>query len=596
MTEPNHRGRSLVVRALATVGGVTLLFLVLGVISLLLLARGEGVPRRVILELDVDRGVVEAIPDDPFGALLRGSELTLRDAVEALKRAETDDRVVGLIARTGSGALGGAKVEELRAAVASFRATGKPAVLYAETFGEFGPGRGDYYLATAFEEISMQPSGDVGLAGLLAETPFLGGTFAQFGVEPQFGARHEYKDAVNLFTETEMTEPQREATLRVLQSVHATLVDAIALGRGLDTTTVRALIDRGPFFGEEAVAARLVDRLAYRDEVYDGFRDRVGGGEFLLAEQYLRRAGRPHRRGTGIALIFGTGAVQRGENTISPLVGGAAMGSESITRAFRDAVASPDIRAIVFRVDSPGGSYVASDAIWREVVRAREAGKPVVVSMGDVAGSGGYFVAMAADRIVAHPSTITGSIGVFAGKMLVGDLSSRVGVTWDDVRVGGNATMWSIVEGYSESERERLETNLDRIYDDFTRKAASGRGLSVDSIDALARGRIWTGTDAWRAGLVDELGGYEVALRLARELAGVEPDASVELRVFPRQRNWLEMLLQPSRHPGYSRTVAGMRELAGLAGVAAEVGAVARELGLFSSGGALRMPFQPRVP
>jgi protease-4 len=579
-------------RILMGIGAMTLALFVMVVILPLLFFRGEPVPSRVILELDLERGIVENVPQDPVNSLLGRNTLTVRDAVEALERAKTDDRVRGLITRVGASGIGMAQAEELRAAVVSFRESGKPTVAFAETFGEFGSGNTDYYLASAFEEIHLQPSGDVGLTGLIVETPFIAQMLEDVGVEPRMGHRYEYKDAVNLFTEEQMTDPQREATTRVLTSMYENLIAGIATGRGLSQGEVTRLIDGGPYLGEEALRADLVDQLSYRDETYDGLRERLGGGDFLYAQHYLGRAGRPHSSGPQIALIYGTGAVQTGASEINPLAGGTVMGSETITRAFRDATESDAVRAIVFRVDSPGGSYVGSDAIWRETVRAREAGKPVIVSMGSVAGSGGYFVAMGADRIVAQPSTITGSIGVYAGKMLIDELSAKLGVTWDNVQVGENATMWSLVEDYSPEEWARVEAALDRIYGDFTAKAARGRGLSPDSIHALGRGRIWTGADAQRLGLVDDLGGLDLALARAKEAAGIDPDQEVTLRVFPRERSLLEMFLEPESSSSYPAAFAEVAAVArGLAAIVDELGYT----GLRLNRGALSMPEVPRV-
>jgi protease IV len=576
-------------KTLTVIGGITVFFILFLLVTSLLLRR-EGVPSRVILELDLERGVVEYVPDDPFATLLRRDAITTRDVVEALKRAESDDRVLGLVARTAGGGLGMAQVEEIRDAVTSFRATGKPALFFSETFGEFGPGRSGYYLATAFDEIHLQPSGDVGLTGLVAEIPFLRGTLDEIGILPQVDQRHEYKDALLLFSDESLTAPAREAIERILTSMYENLVEGIATGRGLDPQRVRELIDGGPYFGEEAVRAGLVDRLSYRDEVYDSLRETVGGsGEFLFAHHYLNRAGRPHQRGPAIALIYGTGTVMRGTSQIDPFVGGASLGSETVTRAIRDAVAADDVRAIIFRIDSPGGSYVASDAVWREVQRARAAGKPVIATMGNMAGSGGYFVAMGADRIVAQPSTLTGSIGVAGGKMVVTELTERLGVTWDDVQVGGNATMWSPFSEFTEPEWDRFQTSLDRIYADFTAKAAAGRNLSVDSLHTLARGRVWTGADAQRIGLVDELGGFDVALRLARDIAGLDPDEPVRLRVYPRERTLFEMLVDARRPSSYdTRAIEAALRGAAVAGQLLEG---ARLDALLSPAGPLVMPF-----
>ncbi len=575
-------------RVLTWIGGMV----VLGVVLLLIVGlflRREPVPRQTILELDLEQQLVEYVPADPVAEALHGRRTTVRDLVEALNHAAEDDRVVALVARVGSGGFGIGQVEEIRDAVTAFRASGKPAVIFSETFGEAGPGHGGYYLATAFDSIFLQPSGDVNIAGLSVETPFLRGTLDRLEVEPRLDHRYEYKDAKYLFTEREAPEPQREATTRVLESIYGNVIAAIMNGRRMSEEQVRGTLRRGPFFGEEAVAAGLVDRLAYRDEVFDSLQARHGRrAQFLFVSEYLRRAGRPHARGETIALIYGVGAVQRGRSEFNPVFGGLTMGSETVARAFREAIEDDRVRAILFRVDSPGGSPVASDAIWRETVRARAKGKPVVVSMGNVAASGGYWVAMSADRIVAQPSTLTGSIGVVGGKMVTSDFWNRLGVTWDHVEVGENTTMWSAIRDYTPDEWARVQTLLDRIYLDFTGKVAEGRGMTREQVHEIARGRVWTGADAQRLGLVDELGGFTVALRLAREAAGIAPDADIHLKIYPERRTFLQMLIERGPESGWPtgahaltiRLLESMQPLF----------QVARQTGLLQPPGVLTMP------
>ncbi|CAN5841275.1 signal peptide peptidase SppA [soil metagenome] len=538
------RARRVTVKVFAGIGAMVVLGAIFLLIAIAVFARGPGVPGRTVLELNLEEGLVEHIPDDPLAGVLARRQTSVRDVVEALHRAADDDRVVGLVARVGSGPIGMARAQEVREAVLAFRQSGKPAVLFSETFGEFAPAQAGYYLATAFDQIYLQPSGDVGLTGLLVEAPFFGGTLEQLDIEMRTSQRHEYKTALETFTHRGFSPENREAVTAVVQSMFDQLLGGIAEGRRLTPEQVRETVNRGPLFGDEAVRAGLVDRLAYRDEVYDSLKAQFGERtEFLYLSRYLDRAGRPYTRGDAIALIYGVGAVQRGESRFDALSGGTSMGSETVARAFREAIEDDGVKAILFRVDSPGGSYVASDAIWRETRRARAAGKPVIVSMGNVAGSGGYFVAMAADRIVAHPATITGSIGVLAGKPVTREFWDRFGVSWDTIQVGDNATMWSAIHDYSPEERARLETNLDRIYADFVAKAAEGRNMTPEQMDRLARGRIWTGVDAQRLGLVDDLGGLTTALRLAREAAGIAPDADIHLRAFPARRPFLEQLL-----------------------------------------------------
>ena len=546
-------------RTLAVIGGAVVVLLLVALVFTVILA--DRVPRRTILELDLAPGLMEWAPQEPVALALMRDQLRVRDVVEALERGAGDRRVRGLVARVGTAELPLAVVEELRDAVLAFRASGKPAVLFAESFGELMPGHARYYLATAFEEIVMQPSGDVGVAGLAAWTPFLAGTLERLGVEAEMDHRHEYKDALSLWTEREHTPEQREALLAIVETFHGRLVAGLAQGRGMDESTARSVLDAGPYWGEEAIAAGLVDRLGYRDQVYQGLRERVGGGDFLFVQRYLARAGRPHRRGPTIALVYGVGAVMPGQSRFDPVFG-QVMGSESVAAALREAIRDDDVRAIVFRVESPGGSYVASDAIWREVIRAREAGKPVIVSMGSVAGSGGYFVAMGADRIVAQPSTITASIGVVGGKFATADFWEQLGVTWDGVEVGDNAGFWSMIREYTPAERERRDDWLDRVYEDFTGRVATGRDMTPAAVDAVARGRIWSGEDALRLGLVDELGGFPTALRLAREAAGIEPDAPVRLRLIPEDVGLLRLLLRGPRESGWATRGAGAAAVA----------------------------------
>jgi protease IV len=551
-------------------------------------AKSMRVPQKTILELDLEEGVIEHLPEDPMAAMLARRKLVLRDVVEALHRAARDERVVALVARVGSGELGLAQVEELREAVAIFRRSGKPAVIFSETFGEGTPGHAGYYLATAFNEIYLQPSGDVSLTGLLAPSPFVRRLLDKLGVRPRMDHRHEYKSAMNLFTEERFTEPHREALEAVVESMLANLVAGIARGRRMTREQARETIGRGPYYGMEAIAARLVDGLAYRDEVYDRLKARFAGARFLYLSTYLQRAGRPYDHGETIALIYGVGGVARGESKFSPLFRGQTMGAKTVSAAFRKAIDDDAVRAIVFRVDSGGGSYVASDTIFRETVRAREAGKPVIASMGNLAGSGGYFVAMAADRIVAQPSTITGSIGVLSGKMLTRELWERLGVTWDEVEKGGHATMWSPIRDYSPEEWQRLQDALDRIYDDFTAKVAEWRKMTRERVHEVARGRIWSGADARRLGLVDELGGLSTALFLAREAAGLAPDAPVHLKVYAEEKPFLKRLLgvrPESSEPSEAAVLA-----ASLLDTAEPLLRQARRTGLLAHPGVLAMP------
>jgi len=509
--------------------------------SIIKLAKQRTAP--LILELDLTDGLIETRPSDPLSAVMSRHQPTVIDVLTGLRLARDDERVQALVVKVGGRPIGLGIVQELREAVLRFRESGKPTFAWAETFGEFSAGNLPYYLATAFETIFLQPSGDVGLTGIAVERVFLRGTLDKLGVSMDVGARHEFKSAAEQLTEYRFSEPAREATARMAESVTEQLIEAVAQRANGSADEASELINTGPFLADQALASGLVDALGYRDEVYAAVRKQVGATAdtvLLYLGRYQRYKELSNRlrqlrapRQDAVALIQATGAIRRGRNGRgSPLFGGTAMGSDSITAMLRAAVADPHIKAIVLRVNSPGGSYVASDAIWREVVRARNAGKPIVVSMGDVAASGGYFISMAADSIVAQPGTITGSIGVITAKPVLSEAYGKAGVSTDSVVLGKHAGMFSFAHPFSGEEWALVDAWLDRIYADFTGKAAAGRGMTSERVHALARGRVWTGADAHDSGLVDELGGIEEAAAIARSRASLPVTAP--LVPFPR--------------------------------------------------------------
>jgi protease IV len=494
----------------------------------------------LILELDLTEGMAEGPPQDPVSALLTIRRTRLPDILEGLKRASTDDRVRALVVKVGGSRIGLAKIQELRTAVADFRRSGKLTVAWAETFGDFVHGNVPYYLATGFDRIYLQPSGTLGLTGVAVEQVFLHDALEKVGIDFQSAKRYEYKSAADQLTETGFTGPAREAAARLTESVAEQLVAAIADGRDKTPGQARALIERGPFLAQRALDEGLVDGLAYRDEVYDQLRKEVGLDTTLL---YLQRYQRTHAltdlprrlqkspRERFVAMIYAHGAIRHGRSGRGG-PGGGGMGSDTVAGALRAAAGDDRARAVVLRVNSPGGSYTASDVIWREVVRVRAAGKPVVVSMGDVAASGGYFISAPADVIVAQPGTITGSIGVILGKPVLRDMFGRAGVSTDTVAEGANATMFSSSRPFSDAEWDRINVWLDAVYADFTEKVASGRRMTAERVHELARGRVWTGADAVANGLADESGGMSDAVAIARKRAGLPDDAPV--RVYPR--------------------------------------------------------------
>lgn len=511
-------------------------------------ARHHGVPNGCVLELDLRTIPPETSGFDPLALVSGGSrQLALRDVVAAIYRAAEDPRVAGLIARVQLTASPAAAVQELREAIVAFTAA-KPSLAWAETY----PGTLSYYLASAFGEVWMQPAGSVGLIGFASNATFLRDALDKAGIEAQFVARGEYKSAANRFTEHGFTEAHREAVTRMLESLQEQVWEAVGKSRKLDAGALDALADRAPLLRDEAVSSGLVDRIGFRDEAYDRIAELVGVKDVseentpprLYVSRYAGAArsrlappvppvpGRRAKPAVAVINVDGTIVDGRGGPQFLPF-GASTVGSDTIAPALRQAAADDSVAAIVLRVNSPGGSVTASETLWREVKRARKRGKPVVASMGAVAASGGYYIAAAADAIVASPATVTGSIGVITGKLVIRDLLQRLGVGLDTVRTNANADAWSIETPFTPEQRAYREAEADLVYADFLERVADGRNLTTEAVDRVARGRVWTGADARERGLVDELGGFRTALRRAKILAGLDEDADVRLVTLP---------------------------------------------------------------
>jgi protease IV len=532
-------------------------------------ARHHGVPNGCVLELDLRVAPPETSSLDPLTIITGGGRpLVLREVVSALHRAADDPRVAGLIARVELPAAAAGPVQELREAVAAFTAV-KPSLAWAETY----PGTLSYYLASAFGEVWMQPAGTVGLIGFATNALFLRDALDKAGIEAQFVARGEYKSAINLFTQDRYTDAHREADTRLLESLRAQVWLAIADSRNIGQDALDGLADHAPLLRDIAVESGLIDRVGFRDEAYARIAELVGakgispesgdadgddGPPRLYLSRYARATGpggpaRPSIPGRGpkstIAVVTVAGSIVSGRGGSRLPFGSSNAGADTIAAGLREAAHDDSVSAIVLRVDSPGGSVSASETIWREVKKARERGKPVVASMGAVAASGGYYVSMGADAIVANPGTITGSIGVLTGKLVARDLKDRLGVGSDAVRTNANADAWSVNAPFTPEQHAQVEAEADLVYDDFLQRVAQGRHLSVEAVEAVARGRIWTGADALDHGLVDELGGLRAAVRRAKVLAGLDEDAKVRLIGYPGSSVWDFLRPQPSSQP-----------------------------------------------
>ncbi len=481
----------------------------------------------LLLEVDLSEPPAAPDADDPLARLRSRGRHQLRPTLRALHDAAADPHVVGLIAKVG-GALPWAAMQELRLGVRAFAASGKPTLAWAESFGEGTGSMAAYVLATAFDEIWLQPGGSLGMLGVGVEATFVRGALDRLGIEPQFEQRYEFKNAADQLMRTEFSTAHRTALDRLAESIFTEAVETIGEGRAIDPLRVRELADTGPRTAQEARTVGLVDTLGYRDEAYAAMRSRVVREAELLFADRWRPQRRPHlpvHRRDHVALVEVRGTIVSGRSRRGPM--GRQVGSDWVGAALRAATNDEHVRAVVLRVDSPGGSAVASDTIWREVCRVRDAGKPVIVSMGEAAASGGYYIACPADVIVALPATLTGSIGVFGGKLVVSELFERVGLNTGTVSYGARSLMFSSRRGFSDNERERLAATIDAIYADFVAKVAQGRGRPVAEIESIARGRVWTGSDALGIGLVDEIGGLRDAVRIARSRGGLPVDAPV---------------------------------------------------------------------
>lgn len=489
----------------------------------------------IILELDLARGVVTAPPSNPLEALKLRNSPTMASLRDGLRRAAGDDAVRGLIVHVGQQPLPPAVCDEVASLIETF-AEHKPTIAWSESFGELEHNVFGYRAAVAADEVWLQPSGGLGIGGVHLDITLFKGLLTKVGLEPQFAQRKEYKTAADQFAADEVTQANREMVTRLGQSLMERVVDEIAQARALTPDQVWDAVNASPLSAEDAHAARFVDHLGYRDDVYASAHERWGTGpeNLLYVHRYHLVDKVPaliaSRTKDSVAVVGIDGGIVSGRGTPTPFGGQQAAG-DVVTEHLRAALRDDHAKAVVLRVNSPGGSYIASDAIWRGVHHLRDAGKPVVAVMTDVAASGGYYVSMGADEIVAAPSTITGSIGVLAGKFVNRDLLDKLDITREGIDIGARAGMLRSNRPFTDEEWEVLNVWLDRVYDDFTHKAADDRGFDHDTLEPLAHGRVWTGADAHAHGLVDHLGGMELGIERACALAGLDRDTAGVRRI-----------------------------------------------------------------
>lgn len=488
-------------------------------------------PDAMVLSIDMRDGLDDQAPRSGPEALFSDAA-GFTDIILRLDAAKTDDRVKGVVIRASEMGIGFSRAEEYADALREFRDSGKFVIAHSQ--GTYGSSSAYQAIAQA-DEIWLQPSSELIATGLAFESLFLKDLFDNLSITPDFVALYEYKNAVNTFQESDFTDAHRLAMTELGESLWTSSLQEIASARGLSTDNVRTTLEAGPLSTNAAVEAGLIDQIGWPQDAEDAALDRAGNKAQLQSILAYEPPEAPFRA-PAIAIVGGEGQIMTGQAGGSLFSEGQGFASDTIASALIEAAENSSVEAIVFRVDSPGGSATASDQIWHAVDLVKtQYEKPIVVSMGSVAASGGYYVSSGADWIVANPSTITGSIGIFAGKFAVEDALRVIGINAEQISFGGEFTgAFSTTEAFTEVQRAQIEAWLTRGYDRFIALVAEGRGMTVDAVDERARGRVWSGEDAKRMGLVDELGNLMAAIRKAQELAEIAADEETRYLFYPQ--------------------------------------------------------------
>jgi signal peptide peptidase SppA, 67K type len=530
---------------------ITGIVVALGLVAFILLAvlisalRGSEprVADNSVLVLKVEGAMPDFVPEDPMRRFFGGDDSSLTNLLTQIKKAKVDKRIGAILLEIEFSGAGWGKADEIRDAIADFRTSGKPAYAYME----YGANK-EYYIATSCEKVFVAPPGDLFINGLAAEVMFFRGSLDKLGIEPDVFQIGKYKNAPDQFTRKEMSEAHKEVVNSMLDNLYGRIVNTIATTRKKTPDEVKAIIDNAPLGAKEAKDAGLIDGAFYRDEVENELKKRLG---FKDSDTLPKIAGDSYREirpeavglntGERIAVIYASGAIGSGRSSDGPY-GDQSVGSDTVAKAINDAAEDKSIKAIVIRVDSPGGSAYASDIIWHATENAKQK-KPVVISMGDVAASGGYYIACNANRIVAEPSTITGSIGIFAGKPVMKGFYDWLGISNEYVLRGKMAGMFRESEKFTDEERKKFQEMISSTYyEDFVPKVAKGRGKNPEYIDSVAQGRVWMGDQAKERGLVDEFGGLDKAIEVAKGLANIPAEKGIQRVILPYPRTYFENL------------------------------------------------------
>ncbi len=498
-----------------------------------------AVSKNSILDIVIAGEVPERVVPNPIQEVFgTPPSISVQDLLFTIHKAARDKRITTILLRPVSLLTGWGKLDEIRNALLAFKKSGKHIYAYTELASDK-----EYYLASVADTIVSISSGIFLINGFYSEPVFLKNTLRKIGIEADFVAYGKYKNAPDMFTREHMSDAQREVLNALLDGYYRRYVDTLAVTRKIKRATVQQLIDRGLFTGEEALNAHLIDSLMYLNELKDHLK-KAGGRKRRFIPYSRYRKVQPASLGLtakkSFALIYGVGTIVSGSE--SQFNEGNLITSEGMANSIRKAAENKDIKAIILRIDSPGGSGIASDVIWREVVAARKK-KPVIVSVSDMAASGGYYISMAADSIVAHPASLVGSIGVFAGKFSFGGLYQKIGMNTEQLSRGKNADFFSTSRKFSPEQRKLLHEHIMMFYNDFITKVAEGRHKTPEQVDEIARGRVWSGEQGLKIGLVDKLGDFNTAVKMAKRMANIPEDELVRLVVYPRLRSFWERIL-----------------------------------------------------
>ena len=517
---------------------VAVILVALPVLAIFGIIYARRVKPNTVLMVRIEGEIPEQTPPYSLQDMFNGPSATVTEITEGIERARTDPHITGLEVWVSETSMGMGKIQEIRDRIQAFNRARKFNVAYLE----FATNR-SYYLASACQTLIMLPKSEVHLHGMMASTTFMRGTFDKLGIYPDFLHIGEYKNATNVYTEKKFTAAHREATKGLVDDWYRQFVQGVAASRNLKPEDVEKIIAAGPYKSDAAPAEGLADRVAYGDDVQNFVNQKNHGYDRRISlHRYLDQSEKFTT--DKIAVIYAVGEIGPGSSTASPL-GEDMMGSETIAQQFRRARADDFVKAVVVRVDSPGGVAFSSEVIRHELELTR-AVKPVVVSMSDVAASGGYWLAMSANRIVAEPGTITGSIGVLMGKFNLQGLYGKLGLSTDFIATTENSTLEYPFQNFTPAQREIVQKNMHETYNDFLQGVAAGRHMKVEDVDKIAQGRVWTGERARQLGLVDELGGLHTAIARAREFARIPADEKVSLLLLPPHRSIFERLLDTS--------------------------------------------------